>query len=81
MLKKLEFVISFTLFIETILPFVGSFAIFSSPIIPGPDMKNPKTSLNPELLGGANSGYSSDPKTYLNRTVSEYGIKSNLLIR
>ena len=56
---------------DTILPLLGSFAMFCIPVIPGPEIKKPKTSLNPELLGGANSGYSSEPKTYLKRTVSE----------
>ena len=70
-------VIALTLFIETIPPLFGSLAIFCMPTIPGPEIKNPKTSLYPELLGGANSGYSSEPNTYLNLTVSEKGIKSN----
>ena len=61
---------------ETIDPF-ASFAIFCCPEIPGPEIKNPNTSLKSALSGGANSGYSSDPKTYLNFTVSENGIKSN----
>ena len=41
----------------------GIRAIFSSPVIPGPLIKNANTSLNPELFGGAYSGYSSEAKT------------------
>ena len=70
-LKKEGLVIAFTLLIETILPLFGSLAIFCKPVIPGPAIKNPNTSLYPELFGGANSGYSSEPNTYLKRTVSE----------
>ena len=68
---------AFTLLMDTMPPPFGNRAMFCMPTIPGPEMKNPNTSLYAELFGGANSGYSSDPKTYLNRTVSAYGIKSN----
>ena len=70
-LKNEGLVIAFTLLIDTMLPLFGRRAIFCKPVIPGPAIKNPNTSLNPELFGGANSGYSSEPNTYLKRTVSE----------
>ena len=57
---------------ETVVPF-PNLAIFCCPEIPGPDIKKAKTSLNVLLFGGANFGYSSDPNTYLNLTVSDCG--------
>ncbi|MCY1534163.1 hypothetical protein D9M68_695240 [compost metagenome] len=42
--------------------------------IPGPEIRNAKASLNWEQ---AYSGYSSEPNTYWNLTVSPAGIKSN----
>ena len=41
------------------------------PLIPGPEIKNPNTSLNPVHV---NSGYSSDANAYLNRSVSALGL-------
>ena len=44
------------------------------PLIPGPDKKNPNTSL---YWVFSHPKYSCDPKTYLKETVSLLGIKSN----
>ena len=44
------------------------------PIIPGPDKKNPNTSL---YWVFSHPKYSCDPKTYLNFIVSDFGTKSN----
>lgn len=49
-----------------------------SPVIPGPDIKNPKTSFIGSVDSqGVYSGYSSDAKTYLNSTKELVGTKSN----
>ncbi len=58
---------------------LGTKAIFfelfeNGPVIPGPDIKNPKTSLKVEQLY---SGYSSEAKTYSNCTEVLVGTKSN----
>ena len=48
--------------------------MFTTPLIPGPLTKNPKTSLN---WVPTNSQYSSDAKTYSKDALSIVGIKSN----
>ena len=56
-----------TLLIATTAP-LGKRAMFCCPLNPGPEIKNPKTSLNCEPTY---SGYSSEPNTYLNSMESE----------
>jgi hypothetical protein len=66
------------LFILTGNPIIGNVAILKFEYPSGPPVtKNAKTSLKADVFGGANSGYSSDEKTYSNDTKSEAGIKSN----
>ena len=52
--------------------------MFCTPTIPGPEIKNPKASLNDDPTY---SGYSSDPKTYLNSRVEVVTSTSNSKIQ
>ena len=57
-----------------ILPLGKAAGLAYGPVMPGPEIKNPKTSLNTEF---SKPKYSCDPKTYLNETESLLGTKSN----